>query len=93
MVEPTAQMRARRNVSSPGVRPRSGVAWVSGAALALLIALCGGSAFAAQSMAGAHGRSLMGRLGVVQNEPAQIGASVMLLGKFDWELGECHSRA
>lgn len=69
---------------------RSGATAAAGLCAALLFALCIGSALAQATMTDARGRRLMGpRPGVVRNEPAQIGASVMLLGKFDWELGEC----
>jgi len=61
------------------------------AALVLVAALCCGSALG-QSTGGATDESghrrLSARAGVDRKEMPQIGGSVMLLGKFDWEISE-----
>ena len=88
-------MRAR-HAKRPASRPAARGAWHGAAALLLLAALCAAGARAQTVDAngnpvGSGGRR--GRLGVERNLPAQIGASVMLLGKFDWEIGARRGRA
>ena len=60
---------------------RAKASWNRGCALAALVAatLCAGSAIAQAQYAA--------KPGVERTDVPQIGASVMLLGKFDWEIG------